>query len=172
MIILKPEEFFELYRNEYLPAYSDIVGFTATKPKQILVEIENVFSHFSQYYNPSLDIDIRQKNLEQAHTHLTRITMDCYKLLWVLMNTEINTIYLDSGKQDNAKNFSIRYQEFRESAKKARENEMGGNNLIAIKTYRETVSIGKDLLRGNDGCKSTDNIKLKKSDNFITIDYC
>lgn len=32
------DELFELYRNEFLPAYSDLVGYIGDKPRQIFLD--------------------------------------------------------------------------------------------------------------------------------------
>lgn len=165
MIKLELEELFEFYRIEFLPAYSDLVGFTATKPLQILTETENIFAHISQYFNPSLDINERDRNLMQAYEHLVRATMDCHKALWVQMDTELNKIYLDNKKKTNDKDFLLGYQKFREQAKIARGIEMSGTNSPkAIKSYKEAIIIGTELLKKIGG-------EPKQSNTFCNINY-
>ncbi len=85
------DEVFEFYRTEFVPAYSDLVGYIGDKPQQIVIELENTFAHLSQYFNPSLDIHGKDKNLEKAHDHLVRVTLDCYKLLWVTIHLTFRT---------------------------------------------------------------------------------
>jgi hypothetical protein len=47
---LNPDDLFEYYRDTFLPAYSDVVGFTAKKHIQFLIEMENTLTHVAQYY--------------------------------------------------------------------------------------------------------------------------
>ena len=74
------DELFEFYREECVPAYSDVVGYLAERPEQFLIEIENSFSHIAQYFNPEMDEEDRASNLLKAKDHLVRVTLDCYKL--------------------------------------------------------------------------------------------
>ena len=41
------DELFEFYREECVPAYSDVVGYLAERPEQFLIEIENSFSYIA-----------------------------------------------------------------------------------------------------------------------------
>lgn len=165
MIKLELEELFEFYRNEFLPAYSDLVGFTAKKPAQILTENENTLAHISQYFNPSLDINAKEKNLMQAYEHLVSATEDCYKALWVQIDTELNKIYLDNSKNTNDKDFLLGYQQFREQARKARGIEMSGKNTIeTIKSYKEAIKMGWNLLKKIGA-------EPKQSNTFVNINY-
>jgi len=164
-------QFFELYRSEFLPAYSDLVSFLVKKPKQVLTEIENTFSHISQHCNPSLDATIRDENLIKAYDHIVRATIDCYKLLWVKMKEELDNIYFDDKKRVFALNmkedqFVRKYQEFRKKAQDARNfeiNNIGSNPIESIKRYKETIAIGYNLL------ESVDRDKLRKLNIFKTI---
>lgn len=168
---MEPNQFFELYRSEFLPAYSDLVSFLVKKPKQVLTEIENTFSHISQHFNPSLDATTREENLTKAYDHIVRATIDCYKLLWVKMKEELDAIYFDDKKRVFALNmkedeFVRKYQEFRNKAKDARNfeiNNIGSKPIEAIQRYKETIAIGYKLL------ESVDVDKLRKLSFFKTI---
>lgn len=165
------DDVFDFYRDEFLFAYSDLVSFIVKKPKQILTEIENTFSHMAQYFNSSLDEDEKQENLKKAYGHLVRVTIDCYKLLWVKLKEELELIYLDEKKRVFALNipeeeFLKKYQQFRAKAKDARTLEIkniGTNPFVAIEAYKETILIGHELL------KSVDGNKLNKLHIFKTI---
>lgn len=141
------------------------------KPKQILTEIENTFSHIAQYFNPSLDISLREDNLRKAMDHLVRVTLDCYKLLWIQLKHELDDIYFDDTKRAFTLNISEdefikRYNEFREKAREARNIELtniGDGPLKSVEKYKETVNIGINLF------KSVDHIKVHKFRKFRTI---
>lgn len=165
------DDFFNFYRSEFLPAYADLVAFLAVKPKQILTEIENTFSHIAQYSNTSLEKSIREDNLRKANDHLVRVTLDCYKLLWVQLKHELDNIYFDDTKRAFTLNISEdefikRYNEFRDKAREARNIELtsiGEGPLKSVEIYKETVNVGINLL------KSVDHIKAQKFRKFRAI---
>ncbi|CAD6492810.1 MAG: hypothetical protein CHKLHMKO_00349 [Candidatus Argoarchaeum ethanivorans] len=165
------ESFFQFYRVEFLPAYADLVSFVLKKPKQILTEIENTFSHVAQYFNPTLNSEVKEENLKKAHDHLQRATLDCYKLLWTQMDKELKKIYFD----DKARIFAIniredvflkKFDDFRTQAKNARIEEIknvGLNPLSALDKYKETIKTGKYLL------SNVDKNKLSKLNTFRAV---
>lgn len=159
---MNPDDLFKFYREEFVPAYSDTVGFIAKKPRQVLTEVENTFSHLAQYYNPALNADRQEENLRKARDHLERVTLDCYKILWIEMNGILSEFYEDEDKRlftinmpehEFLKNFNL----FREKAQEARRIEMtslGSRPLKAVELYKEPVDIGKTLINSIDGHKS------------------
>lgn len=171
MSISSPDELFEFYRNTFLPAYSDLVGFSVAKPKQVLTELENTLAHLAQYHNPALDSSIKMENLRKANDHLMRVTLDCYKLLWIGMSQELETFYMDEKKRVFALNipeeeFLKKYNAFKEKAQMARRaelNSVGVEPLTAVGSYKEVIVIGKDLI------KSIDHNKLQKLNRFRKI---
>jgi len=146
---LNPNDLFEFYRDTFLPAYSDVVGFTAKKHMQFLIELENILAHVAQNFNPKLEPGDREKNLTKAYDHLTRVTLDCYKMLWVEMDAELKVFYLDDKKRVFALNISEQeflkgYNSFRENAQKARTVELttiGNSPLTAVEFYKEAIFI-------------------------------
>ena len=74
-----------------------MVGYIGDKPHQIVIELENSFAHISQYFNPELDIQDKDKNLAKAYDHLVRATLDCYKLLWVTLHEQLKAIEEDES---------------------------------------------------------------------------
>ena len=91
------ETVFEFYRTEFVPAYSDLVGYIGDKSRQMMIELENTFAHISQYFNPELNIQDKNKNLAKAYDHLVRATLDCYKLLWVTLHEQLKAIEDDES---------------------------------------------------------------------------
>ncbi len=167
MIFLIPDDLFEFYRTTFLPAYSDVVGFTATKPRQVLTEIENTLAHLAQYHNPKLNAEVREENLRKGYDHLTRVTLDCYKLLWIEMNQQLKDCYLDEKKRVFALNISEdefikRYNNFKEKAQHARRVELigvGDKPLEAVELYKNAIAAGRELINNIDPNKLD---KLKK----------
>lgn len=53
----------ELYQEHFVPAYSDLTGYVAKKPEEILLEVEHTFSHLMQYLNEDLDPVDRETNI-------------------------------------------------------------------------------------------------------------
>ena len=148
------DELFEFYRKECVPAYSDVVGYLAERPEQFMIEIENSFSHVAQYFNPELKQEDRDINISKARDHLMRVTLDCYKLLWIVINQDLEEVHGDSFKRQFCVNlpqneFSLKFQEFKKLAQKARNLEtssVGIDPLKALDAYKETIAFGQDLL--------------------------
>ena len=174
MIYLEPEHLFEFYRNTFLPAYSDYVGFAVKKPMQVLNELENTLAHLSQYYNPELSDEQKQENITKSCDHLERVTLDLYKLLWVELHRQLELVYLDENKRSFALNTSEEdfikgFNAFRNRAQEARDVEIkkvGANPLLAIELYKESIGLGKELINNIDHSKLT---RLKKFKLVYTI---
>jgi len=174
VIYLEPEELFEFYRFTFLPAYSDYVGFTVTKPTQVLNELENTLAHVAQYHNPALDSKIKQQNIRKAYGHLQRSTLDLYKLLLVGMQSDLKSVHLDDNKRAFALNtpeedFLKSYNSFRSHIQDARAIEIkniGTEPLKAIELYKNCIVLGKELIDSIDYNKIK-KLKKYKISNFI-----
>jgi hypothetical protein len=114
---------------------------------------------------------MREENLKKACGDLTRATLDCYKVLWVEMDAELRSIYLDEKKRAFVLNvsedeFIKGYNNFREKAQSARIAELDSieeNPLTAVEIYKEAITVGTELFNSVDG------IKLQKLNRFRNI---
>jgi len=164
------EDVFEFYRTEFVPAYSDLVGYISDKPRQMVIELENTFAHISQYFNPELDTQDKDKNLAKAYDHLVRATLDCYKLLWVTMHEQLKAIEEDESKRKLGLNiseaeFHNKFQKLRKLAQVARRIEMtsvGLTPIAALNKYKEVVKGGYDLIDTIDENKMQEIKSLKR----------
>ena len=164
------EEVFEFYRTEFVPAYSDLVGYIGDKPLQMVIELENTFAHISQYFNNELNIQEKDKNLEKAYDHLVRVTLDCYKLLWVTMHGELETIEKDESTRKLGLNISeteflTEFQKLRKLAQEARGLEMAFVGLAPIGSldkYKEVVKGSYELIDTIDENKMQEIKSLKR----------
>ena len=164
------EEVFEFYRTEFVPAYSDLVGYIGNKPQQLVIELENTFTHTSQYFNPELDIQDRDKNLAKAYDHLVRATLDCYKLLWVTMHEQLKAIEEDKAKRKLGLNISeagflTKFQKIKKLAQEARRIEMtsvGLSPMESLDKYKEVVKYSYELIDTIDENKMQEIKSLKR----------
>ncbi len=137
---------FKFYREEFVPAYSDLVTFIGEKPEQILVEIENTLSHISQYFNPRISEMDKNKNVEKSYNHLVRATLDCYKLICVMAKREIEKFFTSIGKTNLIWNKYLSFVDtFREARKIEMEN-VGINPLASLEKYKEASKKGGEVL--------------------------
>ena len=163
------EEVFEFYRTEFVPAYSDLVGYIGDKPRQMVIELENTFAHISQYFNPELDIQDKDKNLAKAYDHLVRATLDCYKLLWVTLHEQLKVIEEDEsirklGLNISETEFRTKFQKNKKLAQEARRIEMtsvGLTPIAALNKYKEVVKGGYELIGTIDENKLQEIKSLK-----------
>ncbi len=159
--------FFRIYKEYFLPAYSDLVAYLADKPQQILIEIENTFSHIAQTYNNDISQAQREDNLKKATAHMQRISLDCYKLLWAKMKGEIDVIFQSKdlrsfGLNMSEAEFIAKKEKFRGKVQEARKLELenvGVDPLKSLDAFGEAVSIGWEILKSIDENKIH---KLKK----------
>ena len=164
------EEVFKFYRTEFVPAYSDLVGYIGDKPQQMVIELENTFTHISQYFNPRLDSQDKDKNLVKAYDHLVRATLDCYKLLWVTINGQLKAIEEDEAKRKLGLNiseteFRTKFQKIKKLAQEARRIEMTSVGLAPIEAldkYKDVVKNGYELIDTIDENKMQEIKSLKR----------
>ena len=154
------KELFELYENVFKPAYADLVSYIGRKPINILVEMENALAHIFVSFDDSQPSDIRSDNVKKAYNHIVRATLDCYKLLWVQLNEDIDEIF-----KSNTKRLALTMPEseflklrslFKEKAREARKKELnnvGKNPLAPVKEYMEAIEIGKQIINSLDNEK-------------------
>ena len=170
-------EIVSFFHNEFIPAYSDLTGFIVNKPQEVLISIEYAFSHLMQHFNGDLEDELRDKNLEKAYHHLQRATLDCYKLLWVYMNTSIARLVDNQHKRKFCVNMVegdllSGYQQFRAKAQEARTIEgrnVGLDVMPSIVAYKSACIEGKKILMNIDEIKVNDFEKLEtKAYRFIT----
>lgn len=155
------KDIFNLYRKRFIPIYSDFVSLTAIKPKQILIEQENVLAHLSQSQNPDIDSQLQDANLEKAYNHMIRVILDMHKLVWAETKIKLDFFVLNNK---NRLAFNIKesevlklYEQFITKARSAREYEMshiGNNPLTSIERYEEVNVTGNELLGKLDEIKA------------------
>ncbi|RZN14043.1 MAG: hypothetical protein EF812_06465 [Methanosarcinales archaeon] len=164
------DNFFVFYRTEFVPAYSDLVGYIGDKPQQTLIELENTLAHISQHFNPRLDTKDKAKNLEKAYDHLVRVTLDCYKLLWVNIYERLEVIDKNKfnrklGLNISEEDFRTKLQKLRKLAQEARRIEMtslGLDPIAPLDKYKEVVKGGYELIDTIDENKMQEIRSLKR----------
>jgi len=170
-------EVVSFFNNEFIPAYSDLTGFIVNKPQEILIGIEYAFSHLMQHFNEELGAESQDKNLEKAYHHLQRATLDCYKLLWVYMNTNIVQLIDNQNKRKFCVNMVegdllLAYQRFRTKAQEARTIEgrnVGLDIMPSIAAYKDACIQGRKILVNIDEIKVNDLEKFEtRAYRFIT----
>lgn len=161
------EELVEIYNTKFKPAYADLVGYIGDRPYDILVELENTLSHIFVSLDSDVPEEVREDNIRKAYNHIIRATLDCYKLLWVRLDEEIEKIF---GSDVDMLALTISEEEFlrlraqfKEKAIEARRRELNGvgkDPLQSIRDYREVVEIGMKIV------KSIDENKKKRAWKF------
>lgn len=149
------EEFLSFHKDHYLPAYSELVAFLADKPIQVLIEIENLSAHLFNYLNSNHAN--KEENLEKAYNHLVRVTIDCYKLLWMSLDKEMSRLL----ESPNWASYLLVPEElflqarlvYKRSAIAARSLEMrsiGADPTECYKLYAQVIYFGFDMLKQID----------------------
>jgi len=164
------DELFEFYKKEFIPAYSDLVGYIGDKPQQVLIELENVLSHLSQLFNPEVTPEKKSVNLQKANDHLFRVTLDCYKLLWINIHDQLKRIEGDDsvrklGLNISEAEFTMKLQKIKKLAQEARSIEMesvGLSPMASIDKYKEVVKSGYELIDKRDNIKISEIKSLKR----------
>ncbi len=153
-------EVVDIYKEWFKPAYADLVAYIAQKPENILTEIENAFSHLMISLDESENEDIRKENVKKAYNHLARATLDCYKLLWVEIEKDINNIYHSDVKRLALTISEIEFlklkKQFKEAileARKVEQQYIGKDPLKAVPYYIKAIEIGKRIIDSLDESK-------------------
>ena len=151
------EELVELYNTKFKPAYADLVGYIGDRPYDILVELENTLSHIFVSLDSDVPEEVREDNIRKAYNHLIRATLDCYKLLWVRLDEEIEKIFWSDvdmlALTISEEEFLRLRAQFKEKAIEARRRELNGvgkDPLQSIRDYREVVEIGMKIINSID----------------------
>jgi DNA-directed RNA polymerase subunit H (RpoH/RPB5) len=156
-------DFVQYYRETFVPAYSDVTSYLLNKPEEVLQGMENISSHMIQYLDETKDTAVRQENLKKAFHHLERATLDCYKILWVRMETDLIEIIKDSELRKFCVNttegtFLENYNEFLNRVRAARAyelNNVGDEISVTVEYYKKVVESGNLL------CSFIDKIKIQ-----------
>jgi hypothetical protein len=154
------DDIFECYDRYYLPVYADLIAFLADKPKQVLVEFENIATHLIKFLQGPKH-SIKLENIQKTHDHLVRITIDCSKLLWVEMDKKFEAIFNDKwirkfGLNISEGDFCKNYELFKKKAREARKIELesiGENPIKCFNKYAEVIAIGWQTLESYDPVK-------------------
>lgn len=105
----------------------------------------------------SEDKNLRKENIKKAYNHLARATLDCYKILWIEIEKNINNIYHSDVKRLALTISEIEFlklkKQFKEAILKARKIKhqyIGKDPLKAVPYYIEAIEIGKQIVDSLD----------------------
>lgn len=141
----------KFYRDNFIPAYADVIVVTNFKPEEILLEIENILSHFIQILNPEIDSGQKSENINRARGHIERATLDCLKIVWTEQSKNLSQINSD----DLARRYCINmpehefvrdYEEYNGLLARARlieMNSIGTSHTETIVAYRRAIELAK-----------------------------
>jgi len=160
---------FKFYREEFGPAYVDLISYIVDKPQQISFELDAVLSHITQSYNLDINDTKKKENIEKAMGHLERAALDCYKLLWAETYRTIKRIenlgfYRKFCLNTPEHDFVAGVQKVRELARTARTKEiasMGIEPNASLDLYKEVVKESLKLAGSLDKHKIGEIQKLK-----------
>ena len=156
------DNFVQYYRETFVPAYSDVTSYLLAKPEEVLLGMEYISSHTIQYLDTSKDDSIRKENLKKAFHHLERATLDCYKILWFRMQTDLTEILNDPEMRkfcvnSSESDFLKQYEEFINRIRTARAyelNNVGTDISATVENYKRAIDCGNSL------CNLVDKIKI------------
>ena len=142
----------------FVPAYSDVaVVLGGHRPIQVLTEIENCNSHLMRALADNEGNSDTKGNLEKAKRHLQRGTLDCYKLIWLQIDKQIEAFLGEFGYAELVDLLPVSYDEiyrrhkqFKRCLAENRRNEIlsvGTDIEGSIAAYKKTVEDGYDLLQ-------------------------
>lgn len=145
-----------IYNKLFLPVYADLVSRLKYKNDQILIEIENTFSHLMVFLNNTNTPDERKDNLLKVKNHLYRATLDCHKSLWISLDNDLKDFFntykpkhIVIVYEEGAEKLFNSYSEFKKKAAAARRKELqfiGRDIKICIDSYQEANDGAKNLL--------------------------
>lgn len=149
---------YQFYREYFIPAYADLTVFTLAKYEEVMNGIHDAFFHVMQSFNDGADVSVQKDNINKAHNHMIRATLDCYKIMWVELKKQIDEVYSDSAKRAFCFSISLQdvmicYDKFQEMSRDARRIEMenvGIKQLASLDGWRGAISKGMELFDAID----------------------
>jgi hypothetical protein len=143
------EELLLFYNDKYVPAYSEMVGYTGDKPAQVLVEFENMAVHLIKFLDKG-----QPDNLEKAYNHLVRVTIDCYKILWIEIKEDIASILKNPRLIESLSVTGVEFYPmvalFKEQGTIARKSEVqntGTKPTTCLEEYAKAIYLGWDIIK-------------------------
>ena len=158
-----PDELIRIYKEHFLPAYSDLVALTVEKPESILLEIESTLTHLMKYV---MDED-KETNVKKAKGHVYRASLDCYKMMWDFIYESVSGAfeYREAYKGDEADLLQRRrelYDALR-SARRMESREVGSEHEETLNLYKKALAVGLEIFYSTDQSILK---KLKQKDRF------
>jgi hypothetical protein len=86
-------DIYKLFQSDFKNIYGDLVIVTATKPAQIIFQLEAAFTHMAV---ASLNKEHAQDNLSAALKHIQRASLDAAKMLWLAYKDRLDNFISDS----------------------------------------------------------------------------
>lgn len=159
------DEVFAFYRGKFQCIYADLVALTVRKPTQVLIEIENAFTHIS---SAKAKPETAEKNFSSAKGHLMRAALDCAKILWMEQSKTVKKFTDDDALQRFCVNcpedeFVRLLNDANKNAQEARRHEVMNVGIVpeeSIDKYYYAASSMSDVI---DKC---DLDKLRKFEKF------
>ena len=172
------QELYTYHEETFKPIYADLVAVLASKPEQIVFELEAALSHVAvAKTNP----DLYDDNINKAFGHLQRAALDAAKMLWLEHRKRVNDVVLDRDIRAFAFNASEKellekYQQSESLAQQARKTELSntGRNLReAIDLYYSAAESFDSILGLLDTTKVSNvahfKKKIKTKEHFISF---
>ena len=82
-------ELFSQYNNNIKPLIAEIEARGEVMPQPLFNEIRAFTDHIARCYRENITDECVSEELDKAHRHIVRITLDCFKCLNILLFKEI-----------------------------------------------------------------------------------
>lgn len=154
------DELYQYYDEKFKPIYADLVAVTASKPEQVAFELEATLSHLIvAKRNPHS----YQTNIDKAHGHMQRASLDCAKILWVEYQKKADAFIDDPDRRklissETDSTLLQKYEAAMEAAKAARRSEQ---EYVGIDPYRSVEQYYDAANSFNEVLKLIDPDKLR-----------
>ncbi len=145
------QELYEYHEKVFKPVYADLIAILGNKPEQIAFELEAALSHIAI---AKTNNELYEKNIERAHGHLQRASLDAVKIMWLEYRERAEKIILDRDLRTFASNTSeseliSKFQHAEDVARNARRQELnntGNNSSVSVPSYYEAAKLFSEIV--------------------------
>ncbi|MDR0982886.1 MAG: hypothetical protein LBM07_06570 [Culturomica sp.] len=150
-------DLFKEYNNKLQPSISVVEALRGEFPGQVLNEIRACFGHIARCFMVGRDESDCNNDLKQAHNHITRAILDCYKIMLIYYFDEVkqfekqyentNLIIVDNG------HFLPEFTELKQTAEsKSQQAKLAEADSFSEKeksypAYKEAILAYRDVLK-------------------------
>jgi hypothetical protein len=162
-------DLFTFYQTSFKPIYSDLTAVLGKKVVEVDIQVEAAMSHLA-VAKTSADPNKIQSNIDDAHGHIVRASLDAAKLLWLNRQQRAAKIMNDGFKRKwcskgNEADLMALHEKAEKEALLARKTDVNSEDSreACVALYYAAAAAYQDVLDSIDWSRLAESDRLKFS---------